>query len=119
MNLEPVLNMEEKTLQSVPVMPFALMLACVSAGIGFIIGIVYAVIFSAIFASIPTLTTSTINLGWLSVLIGAGAIIIFPILYFIGGLIFGAIGASLYNFLAPRIGGIKLRFKEEYRPTQP
>jgi hypothetical protein len=41
-----------------------------------------------------------------------------PILGFIGGLIQGVIVAVLYNFLAPRIGGIKIRFKEESMPPQ-
>jgi hypothetical protein len=42
-----------------------------------------------------------------------------PILGFIGGLIQGVIVAVLYNFLAPRIGGIRIRFKEEsHMPPQ-
>jgi hypothetical protein len=36
-----------------------------------------------------------------------------PIAGFIGGLIQGLIIAVLYNLLAPRIGGIRLRFKED------
>jgi hypothetical protein len=104
--------MEEKTIQSIPVMPFALMYACISAVIGFFIGIFYALIFGAIFASIPSSTTSGVNLGWLSLIFGVGAIIVVPVIAFIGGLITAAITALLYNFLAPRIGGIKLRFKE-------
>jgi hypothetical protein len=108
--------MEEKTIQSIPIMPFALMLACISAVIGFVLGIFYALIFGAIFASIPTATTSGVNLGWLSVLFGVGAIIVMPIILFIAGLIQGVIFAAVYNFLAPRIGGIKVRFKEENRP---
>ena len=53
-----------------------------------------------------------------SVLFGVGAIIIMPIIGFIGGLIQGVIGAVLYNFIAPRIGGIKLRFKEQANTTR-
>jgi hypothetical protein len=110
--------MEEKTIQNVPVMPFALMYACISAIIGVFIGIVYAVIFGAIFASVPTSTTG-LNLSILGIIFGAGAVIVVPILSFVGGLIFGLIAAALYNLLAPRIGGIKVRFKEENRlPTQ-
>jgi len=109
--------MEEKTIQSIPVMPFALMYACISAIIGVIIGIFYAVVFGAIFASIPSSTTGGFSLGWLSLFFGVGAIIVVPIVSFIGGLIMSAIVALLYNFLAPRIGGVKVRFKEEPRPT--
>jgi hypothetical protein len=109
--------MNEKTIQSIPVMPFALMLGCISAVIGLIIGVIYALLFTAIFSSIPSTVPSTgVNLSFLQVLFGAGAIILGPILGFIGGLIQGLVYAALYNFLAPRIGGIKVRFKEESPP---
>jgi hypothetical protein len=109
--------MNEKTIQSIPLMPFALMLACISAVIGLIIGIIYALVFSAIFSAIPsTVPTTGIDLSFFQILFGAGAIIMGPILGFIGGLIQGLVYAALYNFLAPRIGGIKVRFKEESPP---
>jgi hypothetical protein len=107
--------MEEKTIQNVPIMSFALMYACISAVIGLFIGIIYAVVFGAIFASIPT-STAGVNLSALGIIFGAGAVVAVPILSFVGGLIFGLIAAALYNLLAPRIGGIKVRFKEEYHP---
>ena len=113
--------MGEKTIQSIPVMPFAMMLGIISAVIGLIIGIIYAFVFGAIISAVPatTATTGVVNFGWLSVLFGVGAIITMPILGFIGGLIQGVIVAVLYNFLAPRIGGIRIRFKEEsYMPPQ-
>jgi hypothetical protein len=112
-----VVHMEEKTIQSIPVMPFALMYACISAAIGFIIGILYALIFGAIFASVPASTTTPLDFGWLGLFVGVGSVIITPIISFIGGLIFAAITALVYNFLAPRIGGVKVRFKEEPSPT--
>jgi hypothetical protein len=113
-----VLNMEERTIQSIPVMPFALMYGCVSAVIGFFIGIFYALIFGAIFASVPPSTTTGFNLGWLSLFAGVAAVIMVPILSFVSGLIIAAIIALVYNFLAPRIGGVKVRFREE-APTTP
>lgn len=77
----------------------------------------FGVIISAIPAS--TATTGVITFDWLSVLFGVGAIITRPTLGFIGGLIQGVIVAVLYNFLAPRIGVIRIRFKEEsYIPPQ-
>jgi len=109
--------MEEKTIQNIPAVPFAVMMGAIAAVIGLIIGIIYAVAFSAIMSLIPT--TTGIDLTGLGVLFGVGAIIIMPIIGFIGGLIDGLIIAVIYNFLAPRIGGIKLRFKEEYRPPPP
>jgi len=83
--------------------------------IGVFVGIIYAVIFGAIFAAIPSSTTG-VNLTGLGVIFGAGAIVVVPIIAFISGLIGGLILAVVYNFLAPRIGGIKVRFKEEYHP---
>jgi hypothetical protein len=80
--------MEEKTIQSIPVMPFALMYACLSAVIGLFVGITYAVIFGAVFAAIPISTTG-VNLTGLGIIFGAGAIIVIPIIAFIGGLIGG------------------------------
>jgi len=108
--------MDERTIQSIPVMPFALMYGCISAVIGFFIGIFYALLFGAIFASVPYSTTG-INLGWLSLFVGVGSVILMPIISFVTGLIMAAIVALLYNFLAPRIGGVKVRFKEEASPA--
>ena len=111
--------MEEKTIQSIPVMPFAMMYACISAAIGLIMGIFFALFFGAIVASVPTQTTPELGIGGLlSIFFGLGAIIVVPIVSFIGGLISGGLTALLYNFLAPRIGGIKVRFKEDQRLQQ-
>jgi hypothetical protein len=57
--------------------------------------------------------------GWFALVFGVGAIIVMPIVGFIGGFIEGGLLAVLYNFLAPRIGGVKLRFKEETPTPQP
>jgi hypothetical protein len=110
--------MVEKTIKSVSVMPFALMLACISAVIGLIVGIFYSLTFGFIFATIPSSAASGLNIGLLSLIFGVGAIITMPIAFFVGGLIQGLITAALYNFLAPRIGGIKVRFKED-SPSPP
>ena len=110
--------MTEKTIQAIPVMPIALMLACIGAIIGLIIGIFYALFFGAVFSMIPDGTQSGVNMNLLKVIFGAGAIVIMPIFGFIGGLIQGFLYAFLYNFLAPRIGGIRLRFKEEPQPQR-
>ena len=108
-------HMEEKTIQSISVLPLALMSGLIGAVIGLLIGIFYAVVFGAIFSTIPssTLGTGVFDFGWFSIIFGVAAIIIMPIIGFIAGLIQGALVAVLYNFFAPRIGGIKFRFKEE------
>ena len=106
-------HMEEKTLQSIRVLPLALMSGLIGAIIGLIIGIFYAILFGAIFSAIPpgTVTTEVFDFGWFSTIFGVAAIIIMPTTGFVAGLIQGALVAVLYNFFAPRIGGIKLRFK--------
>lgn len=103
--------MDERTISSVPVIPFALMFGVISAVIGLIVGIFYALVFGTVMSALPT--NEYFDVGWFSALFSVGAIIIMPIMGFVGGFIQGAIYAALYNFLAPKIGGIKLRFKEE------
>lgn len=106
--------MTEKTIQSIRVVPFALMLGCINAVIGLILGVFYALFFGTIFSLIPTTAPPTgINLELLRIIFGATALIVMPVVGFVGGLIQGLLVAVLYNFFAPRIGGIKLRLKEE------
>lgn len=105
--------MAVKTIQSVPAMPFALMLGCIGAVVGVILGIFYALFFGAIFSLIPSPTQGSIDLSFLRVIFGVGALVIMPIAGFAAGFIQGLLYAALYNLLAPRIGGIKLRFKED------
>ncbi len=99
-------------------MPFALMYAVIAAIIGLIFGIFYGVIFGAVFSNITLPTTNNPFLGWMGILFGVGAVIVTPIISFVMGFIVSALVALLYNFLAPRMGGVRVRFKEEYRPTQ-
>ena len=108
----------EKTIQKIPVMPFALMLGCIGAVIGIIVGIFYAVVFGALFSAILSNIPATVggympNSGILGLFFGVAAVVIMPIVMFVGGLIQGALMAFVYNFLAPRIGGIKIQFKED------
>ena len=112
--------MEGKTVIRIPALPFGLMYGAVSAVIGLIVGIIFATFWTSIFSfmtSVPGYSgPSWTGLGFL---FGVGAIVMFPIIMFVSGLIQGLLIAVLYNFLAPRIGGIKLYFQEEPRPTTP
>ena len=90
-----------------------MMLGCIGAVIGVAVGIFYALSFGVILSMIPAATQTGVNLGILRAIFGVGAIVIMPIMGFVGGLIQGLIYAALYNLLAPRIGGIRLRFKED------
>jgi len=109
--------MEEKTIRNIPAVPFAVMYGAISAIIGLIAGIIMAIFWASIMSMIPT--GNGVDLTGLGVIFGVGAIIVMPIAGFIGGFIQGLIMAVIYNFLAPRIGGIKLLFEEESRPPPP
>ena len=110
----------EKTIQKIPVKPFALMIACIGGLIGLIMGVFCGVFFAAAFHNMMATLSSGSNYiahPLIRVLFGLGAVVMMPIMAFIGGLIHGGIIAYIYNFLAPRIGGIKIQFKEEQTAT--
>ena len=112
--------MEKKTIARIPALPFALMYAAISAIIGLIVGIMFAVFFTPTFlwaSQQPSYTGP--SLAPFAFVFGAAAVVIFPVGWFVVGLIEGLIFAALYNFLAPRIGGIKLYFEQEPRPAPP
>ena len=110
--------MEERTIKAIPPMPFAVMMGAIEAVLGLIAGILIAIFYGAFLAMLGS-AVDVGALGWLGVIFGVGAIIILPIMMFIGGLIQGLIIAVIYNFLAPKIGGIKLQFEEGSRTPPP
>jgi hypothetical protein len=99
-------------------MPLALTIACIGVVIGLIIGVFYALSFSAISSMIPSTAQAGVDLTFLRVTLGVGALIIMPVIGFAGVLIQGLFYAFLYNVIAPRIGGIRLRFKEGNKPPR-
>ncbi len=105
--------MEEKTIRAISPVPYAVMTGIISAVLSFFIAIILVGVW------IPWLTTLPTLGPWqgLFVSIGAATIIVLPIVTFALTFIWSFATALLYNFLAPRIGGIKLQFKEETRPT--
>jgi hypothetical protein len=112
--------MGEKTISRIPAMPFALMMGAVSG----ILGLIMGVFMSAFWASILSLIESNPSytrpsLPGFSVFFGIWAIIFFPVAMFAMGLVQGLIMAVVYNFLAPRIGGIRLQFKGESQAPAP
>lgn len=109
--------MEEKTIRAIPAGPFAIMMGAINAVIGLIAGIIIAAIGGALTSTISSNTT--VDLTGFGILFGVGAIVLMPIACFIGGVIEGLIIAIIYNFLAPRIGGIKLHFEEGSRQPPP
>jgi hypothetical protein len=95
--------MEEKTIKAILAVPLALMMGGISAVIAFIAAIIMVLLM------LPALTY-TPGFEWVGGL-GALWVIVIPIVVFVAGFIQGLIVAVVHNFLAPRIGGIKLRFE--------
>jgi hypothetical protein len=50
--------------------------------------------------------------AWLGPLFGVGAIVIFPILYGVMGLVVGALSAVVYNLAAGAVGGIEVEIQQ-------
>lgn len=122
------LEMEAEELNSIPVLSFSLIVACISAIWGFIIGVILAAVITPLFAimgaAVPMIaqifanatnaTNATIPTG---AAIGTGGIITavfliigLPILAFIIGFIGQALFAIFYNYLATKVAKIKLEF---------
>jgi hypothetical protein len=104
--------MEEKTIIHIPAMPLAMMFGT----IGTVIGLIGGLIAAGFWAAIASLATSVPGYqgpspGIFQIFFGIGSIVLYPIMGFVTGLIQGLLYAVLYNFLAPRIGGIRLHFQ--------
>jgi len=110
--------MEERTIKNIPAIPLVTMLGAIQAVIGLIVGIIMA-IFSTAFTTWMEQQSATTGISGLGPLIGVAWVIIMPIGMFISGFIQGLITAVIYNFLAPRLGGIKLRFETEGHSPPP
>lgn len=78
--------------------------------LGFIIGLVFALIAWMAGGMMDAAGGSDMG-GGMGMFFGAGAIILFPILYGIAGLIMGFLSAVIYNAAARFIGGIELEFE--------
>jgi len=95
--------MEEKTIKAIPAIPLGLMMGTISAVLAFIASIIMVLFM------MPSIR-HTSGFEWIVGLGGLWALVV-PIAVFIVGFIQGLIVAVVYNFLAPRIGGIRLRFE--------
>lgn len=109
-----------KEVKSLPVVNFSLIISVISLIISFILGIIYFIIgyatiyqISSYIISLNNNTTAVVNsvAGSVSAMGALYLIIIWPIMTFIMTFIAAAIVALLYNYLAPRIGGIKLEIE--------
>jgi hypothetical protein len=112
--------MEEKTIARIPAIPLGLMLGAIGAAISLVFGAVFAVAWGSFISWVTSLPNyQGPPLTGFGFIFGIGAVVTFPIMGFIGGFLQGLIFAVLYNFLAPRIGGIQVRFEQESRPIAP
>jgi hypothetical protein len=106
-----------KEVKSLPVLAVSLIISVIFLILSFIFGVIWFIIgysalyqLSTIIISLNNETAAIVNsvAGSISAMGALYLIIIWPIEAFIGTFIITAIFALLYNFLAPRIGGIKL-----------
>jgi hypothetical protein len=122
------LGLEGDEVKNVPVVPFALIMAGVMAVWAFIIGLILAAIIvpftTAVSTLIPLLANITANATNMTPatlptggIVGTGGVVLavlliigLPILVFVLGFIGHALAAIFYNFLIPKVGGIRLLF---------
>ena len=113
--------MEEKTIRSVSPVPFGLIMGAISGVAGLMGILLFAVFylpfmstFSESFNPVPGTPTTSIFPSALGVVM----VIVIPIVAFIAGFVQGLLSAVIYNFLGPRIGGIKMRFEDTSQAQQ-
>lgn len=109
-----------KEVKSLPVFAVSLIVSVIFLILSFIFGVIWFIIgysaiyqLSTIIISLNNETAAIVNsvAGSITAMGALYLIIIWPIEAFIGTFILTAIVALLYNFLAPRIGGIKLELE--------
>ncbi|MBZ2166725.1 hypothetical protein [Methanobacterium spitsbergense] len=122
------LGLEGDEVKSLPVVPFALITSCVGAVWAFIIGLLLAAIIvplttltSTIIPLIADVTANATNMTPATLptgsAVGTGGVVLallliigLPIFVFVAGFIGNALWAIFYNFLIPRVGGVRLLF---------
>jgi pheromone shutdown protein TraB len=87
---------------------FALVSATLYAILGFIIALLWLPFASLVAAS----AASTSGARWFGAGVGIMALVLWPLLYFIGAFIFGLITAFLYNIVAKWTGGIEVTLEQ-------
>jgi hypothetical protein len=92
--------------------------------LGKVLGVLYALLgliigaFFSLFALVGAVAAGGEG-GAATLLFGVGAIIMFPVLYGIGGFIGGIIVAALYNVVVSVAGGIELELEHAPRAAFP
>jgi hypothetical protein len=100
-----VLSFKSDRLEKVGPMSYAKIAGIFGAIIGFLVGLLYTVI-----SLNPLVGASSAMLPGIVHTVGAFAIVIFPIFYFMLTFLSAGLAALLYNYFAKRIKGIQVRF---------
>ena len=122
------LGLEGDEVQSVPVVPFALIMSAVGAVWALIIGLILAALIVPLTTLISTVIPLAANLAAnatnmtpatlpTGAIVGTGGIVLallliigLPIMVFIFGFIGHALAAIFYNIIIPKVGGVRLEF---------
>ena len=122
------LGLEGDEVQSVPVVPFALIMSAVGAVWALIIGLILAALIVPLTTLISTVIPLAANLAAnatnmtpatlpTGAVIGTGGVVLallliigLPIMVFIFGFIGHALAAIFYNIIIPKVGGVRLEF---------
>lgn len=117
------LGFEGDEIKSIPVVAFSLIMAFIEAAWAFIVGLLLAAVLvplaGVMGTMIPLVANETVSSGVTASLGAFGAfgalflIVGLPIIVFVMGFIGHALFAVFYNFLIPRVGGIKVEFTKK------
>ncbi len=103
--------MDEKTIKSISPLPLGLIMGAISGILGLIATIIFAIFYFPLMSSFYS-QVETISLSAIPSVVGIITLVTIPVIAFVVGFIQGLLTAVIYNFIAPRIGGIKIKFKE-------
>jgi len=96
----------EKEIKEINVISAANILGVIHFAMGIFIGVIYFLISlgmpADMFDAVP----------WMRYMFGVGSLVIMPVASGLMGWLSGAVSSLVYNLVAERIGGLKLRFTE-------
>ena len=103
--------MAKMLVKRVGVLSLAKLQAIIGVGLGLVIGIPIGLIMMIVGAAVMSQGEGGVAGGGMSVGLGLFYIILLPVMYGIGGFIFGVITALIYNVAAGFLGGLELEME--------
>ena len=94
-------------IRNVAVVQYALISGILYAIVGLIVAVFYLIFGNTVANAMPVARGG----------FGVFSIVIFPIMYFVGGFIFGLIFSALYNLVAGWTGGVEITLEATPSPT--